>query len=492
MFKRIFSDAVVYGSARVLMMAVSVFLVPIYSRHFSLGDYGIIETFNLFINLVLLIIPSGISQSMFRLIYTIDKAEDQRVFYSTILHYYLILALVFSAVAIFFSGFFTEALIQDRQYQQIFIAACLTIVFQLLNSYNQDLLRSKFQKWKYMVLSVGTVLFLASGGIYAVLYLKMGVKGFFYVSALTHCFFFILGTLINIKWFKFSFSKDNLVSLMRLGLPFIPAGLSLALMKFLDRIVVQRVMGDQHFSGLDYLGLYAMAIKVSVLFDIVSQAFSSAWFPWSMKIASEPDAKEQYRSLFLKVLVALAFAVFGFALVSKEILHILVDQKFWTCLPMIPVLLFGTLLNTSNYVLGSGIYAAGKTKYISIPPIVGGIVNLLFCWLFAIYFGLVGVAFSVVMGSFAYLATSYYLSQKFFPVPYSIAKGFAVLMVLVICMIIIHGIDSINTNVNAMELCMKFILLLVVVILIGVSKIYSFAEIEKFRLKYLNFNFRRK
>ena len=103
MFKRIFSDAVVYGSARVLMMGVSVFLVPIYSRHFSLGDYGVIETFNLFINLVLLIIPSGIAQSMFRLVYTIKTKEEQSVFYSTILHYYLMLALVFASIAILFS-----------------------------------------------------------------------------------------------------------------------------------------------------------------------------------------------------------------------------------------------------------------------------------------------------------------------------------------------------------------------------------------------------
>jgi O-antigen/teichoic acid export membrane protein len=492
MFKRIFSDAVVYGSARVLMMGVSVFLVPIYSRHFSLGDYGVIETFNLFINLVLLIIPSGIAQSMFRLVYTIKTKEEQSVFYSTILHYYLMLALVFASIAILFSGFFTDALIQDRQYQKIFIAACLTIVFQLLNSYNQDLLRSQFEKWKYLVLSVGTVIFLASGGIYTVLVLGMGVKGFFYVAAFTHCLFFLLGFLINYKWFSLKFSKKNLNELIRLGLPFIPAGLSLALMKFLDRIVVQRVMGDGHLSGLDYLGLYAMAIKVSVLFDIISQAFSSAWFPWAMKIATEEDAKEQYRGLFLKVLLALTFAVFCFALVSKEILHILVDSKFWACLPMIPILLFGTLLNTSNYVIGSGIYASGKTKYISIPPIVGGLVNLLFCWLFAVYFGLVGVAFSVVMGSFAYLSTSYFISQKHYPINYSIGKGFLVLTTLIGFMFAIHWVDSLSVQINYIELGLKIVLLLVAVVLVFLSRVYSFGEIENALNKFVFSKLKRK
>jgi O-antigen/teichoic acid export membrane protein len=479
MFKRIFSDAVVYGSARVLMMGVSVFLVPIYSRHFSLGDYGVIETFNLFINLVLLIIPSGISQSMFRLVYTIKTKEDQSVFYSTILHYYLMLAFVFASIAVLFSGFFTDALIQDRQYQQIFIAACLTIVFQLLNSYNQDLLRSQFQKWKYLLLSVGTVLFLASGGIYTVLVLGMGVKGFFYVAAFTHCLFFLLGFIINYKWFSLKFSRNNLNELIRLGLPFIPAGLSLALMKFLDRIVVQRVMGDNQLSGLDYLGLYAMAVKVSLLFDIISQAFSNAWFPWAMKIATEEDAKEQYRDLFLKVLVALTFAVFCFALVSKEILHVLVDQKFWSCLPMIPFLLFGTLLNTSNLVIGSGIYASGKTKYISIPPIVGGVVNLLLCWTLATYWGLLGVALSVVLGSFAYLVTSYFISQKYFHVNYPIGKGFLILMILIFAMIVIHYVDQLDLHITQMEVVFKFVLLIVSIIFIFASRIFSFSEVDR-------------
>jgi O-antigen/teichoic acid export membrane protein len=159
---------------------------------------------------------------------------------------------------------------------------------------------------------------------------------------------------------------------------------------------------------------------------------------------------------------------------------------------MIPILLFGTLLNTSNYVIGSGIYASGKTKYISIPPIVGGLVNLLFCWLFAVYFGLVGVAFSVVMGSFAYLSTSYFISQKHYPINYSIGKGFLVLTTLIAFMFAIHWVDSLSVQISYVEFGLKIILFLVAIVMIFLSRVYSFGEIENVLNKFVFSKLKRK
>ncbi len=455
MFKKILSDSFVYGTARVLMMAVSMFMVPIYSRHFSRADYGIIETFNMFINLVMLILPCGISQSIFRLVYRINEHADKKVFFSTILNFYLIVGAIFLAISLSFHAFFTELLIADSHYSKLFIASSIAIVFQLLNNFNLDILRSQFQKLKYLFISVGSIVLLASGGIYTVLVLKWGVNGFFYAAAFTHVTFFCIGFLINSKWFNFSFSKQKIVELLRIGLPFIPAGLSLVLMKFLDRIVVQRVMGDSSNSGLDYLGVYAMAIKVVALFEVVGQAFAGAWFPWAMKIAEEPEAKKTYKELFLKILVALCLLTLMFAAVSKVILHVLVDKKFWDAAPVIFMLLLGSMLNYTNYIIGVGIYASGKTKFVSLPPLAGGIANLLFCVVLAKFFGLQGVAVSVVLGSGTYLAVSYYLSEKVYPIHFDIWKGLLLVTCLFLSLLAINKVDQLSPTVTVSEVLYK-------------------------------------
>jgi len=473
MFKKILSDSFVYGAARVMMMAVSMFMVPIYSRHFSRSDYGIIETFNMFINLVMLVLPCGISQSIFRLVHRFEEPAEKKVFFSTILNYYLILAAIFLGINLAFHAFFTKLLISDSHYSHLFIASCIAIVFQLLNNYNLDILRSQFQKTKYLIVSVGTVVLLASGGIYTVIVLGWGVKGFFYASAFTHVVFFIVGFLINAKWFTFSFSKDRLLELLRIGLPFIPAGLSLVLMKFLDRIVVQRVLGDSVNSGLDYLGVYAMAIKITSLFDIVGQAFASAWFPWAMKIADEPDAKKTYKELFLKIIVALSLLTLLFASLSKIILHVLVDAKFWDAGPLIFLLLLASMLSYANYIIGVGIYASGKTKFISLPPLISGIANLVFCYLLARYFGLMGVAISVVIGSFIYLAVSYYLSEKVYPIKFDIWKGVLLVLALFVCLIGISRVDLLSTSITIQEILLKATIFTALFLLVYNLKVFD-------------------
>ena len=453
-----------------VMMAVSVFLVPIYSRYFSRADYGVMETFNMFINMLMLILPCGISQSMFRMVYGLEEDKKKSVFFSTILHYYLILGAIFLVIVIAGNLFFTKLLIADSSYRNIFLASCATIVLQMLNNYNMDILRSQFKKLEYLIVSVGSAVCLAVSGIVAVLYFKMGIKGFFYASFFTHFLFTIIGGLFNYKWFGFSFSKKNLNELLRIGLPYIPAGLSLVLMKFLDRIVVQRML------GLEELGIYAMAIKISTLFDIVGMSFSTAFVPIAMKMAHEQDAKQHFKSLFLKVLAGLLFAALCFSLASSSILKILVDKKFWECAPFIFFLIFATLINYTNYILGVGIIISNKTKYISIPTLAGGLVNLFFCILLAKWFGLIGVSISLVLGSITYTSVSAYISEKVYPVHYPFMKG---IMLLLFGGIIFYGInyfDLLNFALPIVIAVKSIVAIMYLALIIFGLKIFEIAE----------------
>jgi|GEM_PF-4241227 len=420
--RRLLSDSVVYGGSRVLMMAVGFFLVPIYSHLFSREDYGVIETFNMFSSVALLVLPLGLSQAVYRFVYESEDKERQAVVYSTSFCFLVLVGVAFFALFYLFRTPGTSLLISDTRYTGLYVLTLVTIVFSLLNSYNLEVLRSQFQKYRYLVVSVGTALLLSAAGVYFVVWLRMGVYGFFYASILAQGLFFFIGYALNRRWLRLSLSWPVLRDLLSFGLPFIPAGLSLMLMKFCDRFIVQQQL------GLDALGVYSMGVKIGSMFEIVTMAFSLAWFPTAMQIAQRPDAREKFRDLFLPILVILGIALVVFASIAPLLLRTLVDPKFWDASSVIYVFVLATAVSCMNYVFGLGIYISKQTRLIFVPTLLGGAANLVICFAFTSRWGLVAAAFSSLAGSAVYLLTSFMISQRHYRIDYDLRAGAVVVV----------------------------------------------------------------
>lgn len=430
MMKNLLTDSLVYGASRVLTMVVGMFLLPMYTKMLSRADYGVIETFNMFMNVALLVLPCGLPQSIYGFAY--ERGDDNHAarIYSTSYLFLSGVGLMFLVFCYLLRDEITWLLIRDEQYTPLLVASLLTTVFSLLNAYNLEILRSQRRKYQYLTLSVGTALLLAGGGIYFVVYSGMGVIGFFYASVIAQAACSFVGRLINRKWLRFPFSGPMLRELLKYGLPFVPAGVSLVLMKFVDRMIVQRLL------GLEDLGLYAMGIKISSIYDLVGVAFGMAWFPIAMKRLQQGDASTFFRGMYLKILVLFGLMVGVFCSVAQYLLEILVDSKFWGCGSVIYLFVLSATVAIFNDVLGLGIYASRKTKYIFLPAALGGLTNLLACYLLARWIGITGAALSALMGSTVYLVSSYVISQKLYRIDYAVRKGLGV----VACVLVWSGL----------------------------------------------------
>lgn len=452
MLKKVLSDSVIYGVSRVLMMAVGMFLIPIYSRLFTTADYGIIETFNIFMNISLLVLPCGMFQAIYRFVYE-NKDENYHItIYSTIFNFFLASSAIFIALMALFRYQITELLIEDKSYVSLYLLALSTIIFSLFSSYNLEILRSQYKKYHYLTIAVGTTVLLASGGIFFVVVLKKGVYGFFYASVIAQGFFCMVGLVFNRHWIKRTFSLDLLKNLLSFGLPFIPAGLTVLLMKFTDRFFVQRMM------GLNDLGLYSMGIRISSIYDIVGTAFSLALFPHLMRIVNEADSEGVLKRFFIQTLILLGVCIAAFSIVAKPLLHFLVDKKFWECSSVVYIFVLDSTCTTLNYILGLGIYASKKTKFIFVPTLLGGTLNLVLCFFLVPPLGIFGAALSSLVGSVVYLLSSYFIAQKVYPIGYDMKKGSFIAVGLVAWTSILYYLDDYIKLAPAMAIGLKLLI----------------------------------
>ena len=85
------------------------------------------------------------------------------------------------------------------------------------------------------------------------------------------CLFFLINLI------KINFNQTFITSLLVYGMPFGIVCIISVLVPILERIFVQSYVGDYE------LGLYSVAVKISLCLAIFAQAFHTAWGPFSLK-----------------------------------------------------------------------------------------------------------------------------------------------------------------------------------------------------------------
>jgi hypothetical protein len=79
----------------------------------------------------------------------------------------------------------------------------------------------------------------------------------------------------------------------------------------------------------------------------------------------------------------------------------------------------------------------------------------------------------VVIGSFIYLAVSYYLSEKVYPIKFDIWKGVLLVLALFVCLIGISRVDLLSTSITIQEILLKATIFTALFLLVYNLKVFD-------------------
>ena len=118
--------------------------------------------------------------------------------------------------------------------------------------------------------------------------------------------------------------KNDVLLIKKLLKYAIPCGIVCVISVFvpiLERFFVKEFIGDYE------LGLFAVAIKISLCIGVLAQAFQSAWGPFALKKYQEKDSEKIFNLilfLFATIISFLIILIIGF---SKNIVSFLSSEK---------------------------------------------------------------------------------------------------------------------------------------------------------------------
>jgi O-antigen/teichoic acid export membrane protein len=410
--RRLTGDALVYGLGHVAQQVLGLIFVPVFTRYLAVGDYGVLSATNVLFFLVAALLPLGLGQAAIRLVFDTDDREEQRRRIGTGLTACMTTTLLATPVLLLTAPALGRGLFGDDEQTAVLRLAFLALPGATLRTYALGVLRARFRKWAFGLVSVTSVVLLAAFNVVTVVVLGMGVEGIFLGGAISLTAVGLLaGWLIRGEIVP-GLAGDRLRSLLAYGIPLVPASLAFWALSYVDRLLLTRLLGT------DAVGLYEVGSKVAAVVAFATTAVYQAFVPLSFEMSRDDESDRGYG----RILVAYLLGMGGLSLVlvafGREIVEVLAAADYRAGAAVVPWLVPGVAISGLGTILATGIHLARKTIWITAAAGAAAAANVVLNLWWIPEHGIVGAAAATLVSYAVMVVLLLAAAQRLHPIAY--------------------------------------------------------------------------
>ena len=415
--RRLATTGAAYTAASIVSKVIAVILLPLYTRHLTLADYGAAEVMFAAVVSASIIVRFGLIEAVLRFYYKDDEQPREVVASSFAGLFWL--STIAMAIALPFAEPISRALldgspaemerISATQLAQISIVGLWVLT---MSEFLLTLFRLEERARAFFTTTIANVLATIALTVVLVVGLDEGARGLLIGSYAAGVVTVLV--LIALQWRKLSLRFDLalLRRLLRFGIPTMPAEVSLYALNFVDRIIITRSV------GLAEAGLYSLAVKFAQGVNVLVRGFQLAWPPLAYSIRDDGEARRAYAAVVTLFAAGCAFVVTGMWLFSRWIVRLLAAPKFFDSFEAIGLVSTAVTLYALYLVLVVILGRTGRTEF-NLPATLAALVaNVVLNLLLVPPLGIVGAGLALVASYLVVLALMYVFTQRLFPVPY--------------------------------------------------------------------------
>jgi O-antigen/teichoic acid export membrane protein len=426
--KQLAGQTAIYGLSSIVARVINFFFVPLYTRMLTTGNYGLASELLAYIALLQVVLTFGMETGFFR--FASKDRERADITFSTALIslgttsiLFLVLILAFSGHLSAFAGHPENYIV----YAAIILAIdCFTaLLFAELRFKNKAFNFALFRSIKILTeVGFNLVLFLALPKYFVSHPNSFLLKfipatpdyGYILLAILLSCFVSLLLFIPRLVKLKIVFSKQQFNELIVYSLPLMIAGLPGVANDFISRIFF-RFFAPATSPWQDQLGIFNANVKLAVFMVLFVQMFRYAAEPFFFSSSNREDMKKVYADV-MKYFVAFCVLIFLSIAMYPELFALLLGKEFRIGIAVLPIMLIANILLGIVFNLSMWYKLSGKTKYALTITLLGLCINLAINIVFMPVYGYLAAAWGYLLSYLAMVIFSYYLSRKYYPIPY--------------------------------------------------------------------------
>ena len=402
---------------------IGLLTVPIVTRMLSPEQYGIASLISIIVEMLVVFCSLALDQSFVRFFYEVEEEERGKLLKDCL--YYPVFITIFSSLIIFIFRNQISIFILGKKEKVIWLIIVFSIVALIIKSFAFLVVRMQ-QK----------------GGLYSFFYILIKVVEFSFillffkiygndykVIVLATLFSTLITSLLMIVverkiWKLGGKRKIEKKELLNFSAPLV---LTLALtwdFGSSDKITIKI------FSNLKELGLYSGAFRIVSVISVIQTGFTSFWTPFIYeRYSKNPDDLVFYKKA--NDYLSLIFFLIGFSiLATRNIIIILLGEKYYDSLFIVPMLIFVPIMYLISETTMMGIGFKKKSKYFLYISIIVAIFNIIGNILLVPKYGAKGAAISTGISYIIFFSLRTYFSLKLINFGFNLKRIYMVTILL--------------------------------------------------------------
>jgi O-antigen/teichoic acid export membrane protein len=441
--KNLTKHSAVYTIATFIQRLQGLVLLPILTDPSYLatksefGDYTLIYTFIAFMNVLFLY---GMDAAFLR--YYFLGEHPRQTIYRSAIQVLSITGLLLCALIYIFAEPIGYLIFTESGYEFFVRIAAAILFFDTLCNMPYLVLRAEERSTAYTMIRIGRFILELILNLIFIMYLKLGVKGILYANLTAAIINLIVLFPFQVTYVKGNYSWSAVKGLLRFGLPMVPNGLAYLIVEISDRYLMPRLINKE------VLGEYTANHKLGTILLLLVIAFRTAWQPFFLKVAKQPEAKQIYSRVMTYYLFVAAFVVLAVTMSIEYIVKIpiapgltLLGESYWGGVKIIPVILFSYLMFGIYVNLTVGIYIEKKSEWMVIFTGLAAIVNVSSNFYLMPVYGMMGAAFAALLAYFVMMISIFIANQKLYHISYEYGRIFWIIVYLSIAILLYYYME---------------------------------------------------
>ena len=428
-----------YGLSSIVGRMLNYLLVPIYTRVFMTGEYGIVTELYAYVSFFNIIFTYGLETAYFRYA---EKEKGNTGVYSTSLISIIVSSFSFALIIILFSSPIASWMNETdhgRMLPSYISWFALILAFDAISAIPFAKLRQENKAMRFasikliwIVVNIGLNIFFLllcprlQNGVFhdfiSMVYNPGIGIGYVFISNLAASAIVLLCLAPEILGNKFIFDKKLWNSMIIYSLPLMVAGFAGMVNETFDRIMLPRLVEDK-VTAISQLGIYGACYKLSILMSLFVQTFRYAAEPFFFSQATNEKAQQTY-SRVMHYFVFMCSFIFLAIMMYMDVVKVFIGKEYREGLAVVPILLMANLCLGVFYNLSIWYKLTNLTRWGAWMSIIGAIITILLNFILIPPMGYMGAAWATLACYASMMVISWYVGQKHYPVKYNITSFF--------------------------------------------------------------------
>ena len=473
--KHTFKHAFIYSIGNFFVKFVGLILLPIYTSHLTVSQYGIMAILETTQNLLMPLFLMNIQAAVRRFFNESSDKKKQGTILYTALVYTLVIGIIANFLLQPFTRRFSLLLFDDPSLKIYFTFLFINISLQGLFSLIRMYYNAVENSFKFSLINIVYLILVLVLTIYFIVVLRWGIKGWLVAQTISYV---IVITIFLKEYLKYSVPNIDLSLLKEMLNYSIPIAFSLIssiVLSFGDRYVLNFLLGKAS------VGIYSLSVKlVNVIDIIVIQAFQLAYLPYAFR----QFKTENFKSFHSRLTTYLIFIIVSFALAlslySKGLLRIFApsNPQYWQAVDYVAFLAFLKVIVVFRFMSTLSLHITKKTKIIPVVVTFAALLNIVLNVLFIPRWGIYGAIVASFISSFLMNIAFYFISQK----QYKFFYEFRRLAILIVLGIVIYLFGSMVHIENLfIHIFIKSLFILAYIVLLRLIGFFTKEELNSIK-----------